>query len=125
MADQALDKIHIRDLHVRCIVGIFEEERAAKQDVLINITLHADYRAACRSDRIEETVDYKKVKKRVVAMVESSSYYLIERLAEAVARMCLESPRVDRVEVIVDKPGALRFARSVAVEISRERERNA
>ena len=124
MAEPALDKIHIRDLHVRCIVGLYEEERKAKQDVFINITLHADYREACRSDRIEDTVDYKEVKKRVVAMVEVSSFMLIERLAEEVARICLAAPRIERAVVTVDKPGALRFARSVAVEIVRDRSDN-
>ena len=121
MAEPTLDKIHIRDLHVRCIVGIYEEERHAKQDVHINITLYADYREACRSDRIEDTADYKAIKTQVVAMVEASSYMLIERLAEEVAKICLAAPRIERAVVTVDKPGALRFARSVAVEISRNR----
>lgn len=121
MTERRLDRIHIRDLQVRCIVGIFPEERVARQDVIFNITLHADYRAACASDDIRDTVDYKQVKKRVVAMAEESGFFLVERLAEEVARLCLEDPRVERVEVSVDKPGALRFARSVAVEISRTR----
>lgn len=89
--------------------------------MIVNITLHADYRKACRSDRIEDTVDYKAIKKQVVEMVEASKFFLIERLAQGVADICLERPEVQRVEVTVDKPGALRFARSVAVEIARER----
>jgi len=121
-AEEEWDKIYIRDLRVRCIVGIYPEERKEKQDVIINITLYADLRAACRSDRIEDTIDYKGVKKRILAMVEASSYLLIERLAERVAEIALEEPRVQRVAVTVDKPGALRFARSVAVEITRDRE---
>jgi D-erythro-7,8-dihydroneopterin triphosphate epimerase len=120
-ADAPLDRIHIRDLTVRCIIGIYPEERRDKQDVVINIVLEADLRAACQSDRIEDTVDYKGLKKRVVAMIESSSRFLIERLAEDVAELCLAEPKVERVTVSVDKPGALRFARSVAVEIARVR----
>ena len=116
-----MDKIHIRDLQVRCVVGIYPEERTAKQDVIINVTLHADYRAACLSDRIEDTVDYKQVKKRIVEMAEASDFFLVERLAESIASLCLDDPRVSRADVTVDKPGALRFARSVAVEISRTR----
>ncbi len=121
MDDAHLDKIHIRDLQVRCIVGIYPEERAAKQDVLINITLHADYRAACESDDIADTVDYKKVKKQIFEMVERSEFFLVERLAEEIARLCLAHGGVARADVTVDKPGALRFAKSVAVEISRAR----
>lgn len=116
------DRIYIRDLQLRCIVGIFEEERRALQDVVINIVLEADLRRAGASDRIEDTIDYKNVKKEVVELVETSDYFLIERLAEAIAEICLRPEGVRRVIVTVDKPGALRFARSVAVEITRENE---
>jgi len=124
MGTRRLDEIHIRDVLLRCILGVYEWERENEQDVLINITLYADLRTAGRTDRLEDTVDYKAIKKKVVAMVESSSYTLVERLAERVAEICLEHPRVQRVRVAVDKPGALRFARSVAIEILRERERD-
>ncbi len=120
MGERPLDKIHIRDLRLRCVIGVFPEEQREKQDVIINITLHADLRTAGETDRIEDSVDYKSLKSRILAMAEQSSYYLIERLAECVADLCLEDARVQRVEVSVDKPGALRFARSVAVEIVRE-----
>jgi D-erythro-7,8-dihydroneopterin triphosphate epimerase len=120
MAERELDKIHIRDLLIRCIVGIYDWEREKKQDVLINITLYADLKTACQTDRIEDTVDYKAIKQKVVNMVESSSYMLVERLAERVAEICLENPQVQRVRVLVDKTGALRFARSVGIEIVRE-----
>lgn len=120
-ADNDLDQIHVRDLNLRCVVGIYPDERREKQDVGINITLWADLRLAAQTDRIEDTVDYKGVKKRIVAMVESSSFFLIERLAQAVADICLEDDRVKRVSVTIDKPGALRFARSVAVQITRAR----
>ena len=120
MDERELDKIHIRDLLIRCIVGIFDWEREKKQDVLINITLYADLKTACQTDRIEDTVDYKAIKQKVVNMVESSSYMLVERLAERVAEICLENPQVQRVRVLVDKTGALRYARSVGVEIVRE-----
>lgn len=116
-----LDKIHIRDLHLRCVIGTNEQERHEKQDVLINIALHTDLRAAGKSDRIEDTVDYRAVKKGVIAMVEQSSCLLLEHLAERIAQICLADARVERAIVSVDKPGALRFARSVAVEIVRDR----
>lgn len=121
MSDTTLDRIHIRDLQARCIIGIYPEERVNKQDVIINLTLHADLRQACRSDNLDDTVDYKRVKKRVLAMVEASSFLLVERLAGRISELCLEEKGVERVDVSVDKPGALRFARSVAVSITRER----
>jgi D-erythro-7,8-dihydroneopterin triphosphate epimerase len=120
MAEE-LDRIRICDLLVRCVLGINDKERQERQDVLINLTIHADLRRAGKSDRIEDAVDYRVLKKRVLAMVESSHYFLLEALANAVAELCLDQPGVQRVEVRVDKPNALRFARSVAVEIMRTR----
>ena len=121
MGEIPLDRLHIKDLMVRCIVGVNPDERREKQDVVINMTLHADLAKACKTDRIEDTVDYKTIKKKVLKEVTESSYYLVERLAERAAEIALESPQVRRVDVMVDKPGALRFARSVAVEITRVR----
>lgn len=121
MATKTLDKIHIRDLRTNCIVGIYPEERENKQEVCINITLHADLAKPCASDNIDDTINYKDLKKRVLAHVEPSGYFLIERMAEEVASICLEDPRVQRCNVSIDKPGALRFARSVAIEIERAR----
>lgn len=118
-ADQ-LDRIHIRDLRARCLVGTNPNERVNKQDVVVNITLYADLRKAGRSDDIADTVDYKAVKQAVLALVEGSSFLLVERLAEAIADACLAQAGVRRVRVLVEKPAALRFARTVGVEIVRE-----
>jgi len=117
-----LDQILIRDLQFRCIVGIDPEERREKQDIKAQIALDVDLREACRTDAIEDTVDYRALKKDILCMVESSHFYLIEALAESIADICLARDRVTRVEVIVEKPGALRFARTVAVRIVRTRD---
>lgn len=117
-----LDQIHIKDLLVRTIVGINPDERDNMQDVVLNIILHADLRDAGRCDEIDDTIDYAKLKKRILAHVDDARYFLIERLAQAVADLCLEDERIQAVDVTVDKPGALRFARSVAVSIHRTRQ---
>jgi FolB domain-containing protein len=116
-----MDKILIKDLLARCIVGINEEERREKQDVVINITLTADLKKACLTDRFEDTVDYRAIKKKVLNIMESSQYYLIEALAEHIAQACLEFKGIAGAQVLVEKPSALRFARSVGVEIYREK----
>ncbi len=116
-----MDRIHIRDLLVRCVVGVNDEERRDKQDVIVNITLEADLRPASERDDVRAALDYRAVKKAVVSAVEESRYFLLEALAERIASVCLESYRVREARVTVDKPGALRFARSVAVEITRTR----
>lgn len=116
-----MDRIIINDLAARCIIGVNEEERRQKQEVVINLTVFTDLRRAGRSDRIEDTVDYRQFRNEVLGLVERSRYHLIEALAEAVAEVCLSRPAVQQVQVRVDKPGALLFARTVAVEITRQR----
>jgi len=116
------DQIRIKDLLLRAIVGINPDEREKRQDVLINITLDADMAAAGLSDAINDAVNYKTITKRVIKMVEASSFYLVERMAGEIAALCLLDPRVSAAHVLVEKPGALRFARSVGVEITRTRE---
>ncbi len=116
-----MDRILIRDLTARCIIGITPEERREKQEVLINLSIYTDLRAAARSDDFEDAVDYRKIKKIILNLVESSQYTLVESLASAVATVCLENPRVEEVKVRVEKPSALRFARSVGVELVRKR----
>jgi len=116
-----MDKIYIQDLALRCIIGVYPEERRDKQDVIINVVLEADLQAAGLSDDLRNSVDYKSVKKRILEIVEGSDFNLVETLAERIAATCLEDPRVRRAVVRVDKPGALRFARSVAVEVDRAR----
>jgi len=108
-------------LLVRCVVGLNPDERREKQDVVINLVLTTDLRPAGMSDRLEDAVDYRAIKKGVVTLVEVSQFYLVEALAEQIAAYCLGFPRVQAVTVRVEKPSALRFARSVGVEITRER----
>ncbi len=118
----APDRVFIRDLAMRCIVGVDAEERRERQDVLIQITMHTDLRRAGRTDALEDTVDYRALKKRIIRLVEESQFYLIEALAQSIAEECLRDSRVEQVEVVVEKPGALRFARTVGVTIVRRRE---
>ena len=115
-----LDQIHITDLRLQCIIGINDWERTQKQDVIINIVLYADLKKPCRTDHLEDSVDYKEIKKEIIAMVENSSFNLIERLAEEITRICLAHQIVSATRIRVDKPGALRYAKSVGVEIIRE-----
>ncbi len=116
-----MDRILIRDLAARCILGISAEERRAKQDVVISLALSADLSRADESDGSVETIDYRAIKKKVLTLVEESQFHLLEALAESIARTCLAPPGILEVQVTVDKPGALRFARSVAIEIVRGR----
>ncbi|MGN7613365.1 dihydroneopterin aldolase [Magnetococcales bacterium HHB-1] len=116
------DKIVIKDLHLRCVIGIQEWERRVFQDVMINVTLFADLKKAGQSDHIDDTVNYKTLAKKMIVHTEKSSYYLVEALGEKLAAICLEDKAVKRAIIEVEKPGALRFSRSVGVVIDRQRD---
>jgi FolB domain-containing protein len=116
-----MDRILIDGLLLRCIIGVRDDERREKQDVLVNLSLGLDLRKAAASDRISDSMDYAALKKRILTVAESSQFFLVEALAEKIAAICLENQGVLEVRVRVEKPGALRFARSVGVEITRER----
>ena len=113
------DEIQIRDLLVRGILGIQEWERQQPQDILINVTLFTDTHRAGATDSIDDTVNYRTVTKKIIAHVETAGRFTVEALAADVAKLCLAERGVERVRVRIEKPGALRFARSVGVEIER------
>ena len=116
-----MDKTFIKDLLVRSIIGIRDWEREKPQDILINITAITDTSRAAQSDNITDCVDYSALAKKVLAHAESSARFTVEALANDLARICLEQKGVQKVIVRVEKPGAVRFARSVGVEIERGR----
>ncbi|MEN8234466.1 MAG: dihydroneopterin aldolase [Actinomycetota bacterium] len=117
-----LDAIHIRDLLVPGILGINPEERINHQDVLVNATLWADTRAAAASDDIDDAVNYRTITKRLITHIEEGSPMLVERLVAELVEICFDADeRVAAVEMTVEKPGALRHARSVGITIHRTR----
>jgi FolB domain-containing protein len=113
--------IRIKNLRLRTIIGVNDWERRRKQDVVINVELDFDGRAAAKSDRIEDTVDYKALCKRIIDQVERSRFCLLEKLADSILRIALCDPKVRRVAVEVDKLRALRSADSVSVACQRRR----
>lgn len=120
--EEDLDQILIKDLLLRCIIGVNEFERREKQDVMVNVTIFSNLTEAAKTDDIRKTVDYKQITKDIIKLVESSEFFLVETLAENIAQSCLKQERISKVKVAVDKPGALRFARSVGVEIIRRKD---
>jgi D-erythro-7,8-dihydroneopterin triphosphate epimerase len=118
-----MDKVLIRDLLVRGIIGINPEERKNRQDVLVNIVMEADTRSAAASDNIDDAVNYRSVAKAVITHVENGQPRLVERLAQELSDVCFTTaPNIEAVEVTVEKPGAVRFASSVGVKIYRTRQ---
>jgi FolB domain-containing protein len=116
-----MDKIIIKDLLVRGIIGVNDWERENPQDILINIEIETDLSKAGASDDLNDSINYRSVAKRIIAHAESAGRLTVEALAADLASICLEEPGAQKVRVRVEKPGALRFAKSVGVEIERSR----
>jgi len=117
----ARDRILIENLLVRGIVGLNDWERVTKQDIVIHLEILGDLSTAGRSDDVADTLNYRTLTKAVIEYVESSEHFLVEALAHEIARIAVTGHGAERVRVRVEKPGALRFAESVGVEIERER----
>lgn len=116
-----MDKVFIKDLKVQGILGIHDWERVRPREIVINIILYTDTRRAARTDDIADCVDYSATAKKVRAHVESAARRTVEALANDLAELCLREPKVRKVLVRVDKPGALPEAASVGVEVERTR----
>ena len=113
--------IRITDLTLKAIIGIFDWERTRKQKVVINVEIVFDASKAAKSDKVKDTVDYKAITKKIIKHVEASKYFLIEKMADQVLKIVLEDKKVKAAKVRIDKPGALRFAKSVSVEFEAKR----
>ena len=117
-----MDKVFIKDLLVRGIIGIREWEREKEQDILINVTVYTNTIPAAESADINDCVDYSALAKKIQSHAETAKRLTVEALANDLARICLETPLVRKVVVRVEKPGAVRFAKSVGVEVERKRD---
>lgn len=113
------DRIEIKDLLLRGIVGVNDHERRKPQDILVNLVMEADTRAVAAADSLDGGLNYRTVSKQIIALVEESRFHTVEKLAEEIARLVVTGHPVAAVLVSVEKPGALRFARSVGVTIAR------
>jgi FolB domain-containing protein len=114
-----MDQIFITNLRCRGILGVNPDEREKIREIVVNLTLFVDTQRAGKSDDIADTVSYSTIAKKVMAHVESAARFTVEALAADVAQLCLAETGVQKVRVRVDKPGAVRFAESVGVEIER------
>jgi FolB domain-containing protein len=119
-----MDQIFIKDLLIRGVIGVSDYERSDRQDILINIVLFVDTSTAGKTDQVEDSVNYRTVAKKIIAHVESTARYTVEALAADLSNICLSEKGVERARVRVEKPGAVRFSKSVGVEIERVRTTN-
>ena len=115
------DRIFLHGLTTECVIGFIDWERRVRQTVVLDIELPVDCRRASLTDDVADTLDYKKVAKRVLAYVAASEFKLVETLAHRVALLVLEEFAVEWVRIALNKPGAIRDSRDVGVVIERTR----
>jgi dihydroneopterin aldolase len=111
----------LRGLTAECVIGFIDWERRVKQTVVVDLELPVDCRQAAVSDDVNDTVDYKKVSKRVLAFIEASEFKLVETLAQRLAMLILEEFAIEWLRLSINKPGAIRNSRDVGVAIERSR----
>jgi dihydroneopterin aldolase len=114
-----VDIIFLKDLKAECVIGVWGWERQMRQRVSIDLEMGTDIKRAAASDKLEDTLNYKAVAKRVIAFVEGSEFNLIETLAERIAGLLLEEFDIPWCRVTLDKGGAVRGSRSVGVVVER------
>lgn len=115
------DVIFLRGLEIECVIGFIEWERRVKQTVVLDLELPVDCARAAVNDSVDDTVDYKKVAKRVVAWVSASEFKLVETMAERLAQLLLDEFAIPWVRISINKPGAIRGSRDVGVRVERRR----
>jgi 7,8-dihydroneopterin aldolase/epimerase/oxygenase len=115
------DRIFLHGLAVECIIGFIEWERRVKQTVVLDVEMPVDCTRAAQSDDVEDTLDYKKVAKRIIAFVEGSEFKLVETLAHRTALLILHEFGIDWVRLSINKPGAIRHSKDVGVAVLRTR----
>lgn len=116
-----MDKIFIVDLPIKCIIGVYPEEKVNKQKLVFNITIESDLSKCIISDDIFDTIDYEMIESKVIKFVEKSNFLLIETLAEKLSALILEEKSINKVKIRIDKPNALKKASSAAIEIIRNK----
>lgn len=114
-----MDIIYLNDLRIETVIGVYGWERQLKQTLVLDLEMGTDIRKAGQSDRIEDTLNYKDVAKRLIAFVESSEYQLVEALAEGITRILLDEFKVPWFKLRINKQGAVRGVRDVGVLIER------
>lgn len=114
-----MDFVFIEDLRIETVIGIYDWERKIKQTIALDVEMAFDNTRPAATDRIEDTLDYKAVSKRLIAFVGEARCELVETLAERCAAIIRDEFGVAWLRLKLSKPGAVTGARAVGVVIER------
>jgi dihydroneopterin aldolase len=97
------DSIFIEGLKVQGKHGVMEQERKVEQEFEIDVRMEVDTKVAAQSDKLAHALDYAPVKERIVEIIQTNSFYLIERLVDTIAAEILKDKRISKVELTIRK----------------------
>ncbi len=120
-ASAGLRHVFVRDLDLMALIGIYEHEKTDPQRIIVNIDLSVQEGEGPQDDDIGHVVSYEIVVKKVEQIIAEGHINLVETLCEKIAAACLRDKRVVAARVRVEKPDIIKNARSVGVEIERQR----
>ncbi len=116
-----MDQIFINDLRVNAIIGVYDNERVARQPLIINVVLTTDLSKAAETDNLADAVDYDTIAKKISHIAKNTNFQLLETLAVNLANACLADDKIYSVTIKIEKPDAIANARSSAVAITRKK----
>lgn len=114
-----MDTVFIEALEVETVIGIYDWERKIRQKVVLDVEMGFDNTRPAASERIEDTVNYKAVSKRLIGFIEDAHFELVETLAERCATIIREEFGVPWLRLRLAKPGAVTGSKAVGVIIER------
>ena len=113
--------VFIKDFVIEEIIGIHEHEKIKKQKIKFNIVLDINQNSLPDEKDIKSIVDYEKITNKLESLTKSKKYNFLESLAEDSFKEIFEDKRINSVTIKIEKPEAIKNAKSVGVEIFKTR----
>jgi len=113
--------VFIKDFIIEEIIGIHKHEKIKKQKIKFNIVLDINQSSIPDEKDIKSIVDYEKITKKIENLTKSKKYNFLESLAEDSFKEIFEDKRINSVTIKIEKPEAIKKAKSVGVEIFKTR----
>lgn len=113
--------VFVKDFIIEEIIGFYKHEKEKKQKIIFNIVLDIDQRSLPDEKDIKSIVDYEKITNKLENLTKSKKYNFLESLAEDSFKEIFEDKRINSVKIKIEKPEAIKTARSVGVEVFKTR----
>ena len=113
--------VFIKDFIIDEIIGFYEHEKIKKQKIKFNIVLGVNQNSIPNEGNIKSIVDYEKITNKLKNLTKSKKYNFLESLAEDSFKEIFEDKRINSVTIKIEKPEAIKNAKSVGVEVFKTR----